>query len=53
MAAEIKNLKGQLKLNPQLAQLAGGGDNKGDGGKEKGNAKNKKDTSNKKKSEKG
>ncbi len=48
MAAEIKNLKGQLKLNPQLAQLAGGGDDKGGGGKKKGKAKNKKDTSNKK-----
>ncbi len=48
MAADIKNLKGQLKLNPQLAQLAGGGDEKGDGGKKKGKAKNKKDTSNKK-----
>ena len=47
MAAEIKNLKGQLKLNPQLAQLAGGGDDKEDGGKKKGKAKNKKDTFNK------
>ena len=48
MAAEIINIKGQLKLNHQLAQLAGGGDDKGDGGKKKGKAKNKKDTSNKK-----
>jgi hypothetical protein len=48
MAAEIKNLKSQLKLSPQLAQLAGGGNEKGDGGKKKGKAKNKKDMSNKK-----
>jgi hypothetical protein len=48
MVAEIKNLKGRLKLNPQLAQLAGGGNDKGSGSKRKGKAKNKKDTSNKK-----
>ena len=48
MAAEIKNLKGQLKLNPQLAQLAGGGNDKGDGSKKKVKKKYKKDTSNKK-----
>jgi hypothetical protein len=46
MAAEIKDLKGQLKLNPQLSKLAAGGD-KEDGGKKKGKAKNKKDKSNK------
>ena len=49
MAAEIKDLKGQLKLNPQLSKLAGGGNDKEDGGKKKkGKSKNKKDTSNKK-----
>ena len=49
MAAEINKLKGQLKLDPKLAQIAGGNNNDKDGGKKKGKAKNKKDTSNKKK----
>ena len=49
MAAEINKLRGQLKLDPKLAQIAGGNNNDKDGGKKKGKAKNKKDTSNKKK----
>ena len=47
MAAEIKDLKGQLRLNPQLSKLASGTNDKEDGGKKKGKAKNKKDKSNK------
>ncbi len=43
MAAEIKSLKGQLKLNPKLAQIA----DKKDEDKKGGKKRDKKDTSNK------
>jgi len=50
MAAEIHKLKGQLKLDPKLSQIAGGGKDDKDGGKKEGGKKrNKKDTSNKRK----
>jgi hypothetical protein len=45
MAAEIKNLKGQLKLHPKLAEIA---DRKDEDKKESKKTHNKKDTSNKK-----
>lgn len=48
MAAEIHKLKGQLKLDPKLSQIAGGGNDDKDGGKKRAK-KNKKDTSNKRK----
>ena len=44
MAAEIKSLKGQLKLNPNLAKIADKKDKDKKGGKK---MRNKKDTSNK------
>jgi len=48
MAAEIQRLKGHLKLDPKLSQIAGGGKEGKDGGKKRA-TKNKKDTSNKRK----
>ena len=48
MAAKIQKLKGQLKLDPKLTQIAGGGNKGKDGGKRRAK-KNKKDTSNKRK----
>ena len=47
MAAEIKSLKGQLKLDPKLSAIAGKGDDKKDSKK-----KNKKNTSNKREQKK-
>jgi hypothetical protein len=44
MAAKIKSLKGQLKLNPKLAEIADKKDEERKGGKK---LRNKKDTSNK------
>ncbi len=48
MAAEIQKLKGQLKLDHKLSQIAGGGKEGKDGGKKR-VTKNKKDTSHKRK----
>ena len=47
MAAEIKSLKGQLKLDPKLSAIAGKGDDKKDSKK-----KNKKNTNNKREQKK-
>ena len=48
MAAEIKSLKGQLKLNPKLAEIA----EKKDEDKKGGKKRNKKDTLNKREQKK-
>ncbi len=48
MSAEIKSLKGQLKLNPKLAKIAEKKDEVKKGGKKQ----NKKDTSNKREQKK-
>jgi hypothetical protein len=50
MAAEIKSLKGQLKLDPKLSAITGKGD-KGDD-KKNSKKKNKKNTENKKEQKK-
>ncbi len=50
MAAEIKSLKGQLKLDPKLSVIAGKGD-KGDD-KKGSKKKNKKNTNNKREQKK-
>jgi hypothetical protein len=44
MAVEMKSLKGQLKLNPRLAEIADKKDKEKNGGKK---MQNKKNTSNK------
>ncbi len=49
MAAEIKSLKGQLKLNPKLSEIADKKDEEKKGGKK---MQNKKDTSNKREQKK-